>query len=453
MQLALRPFTTAGVALVGAGVIAVSPLAPPPATTTATPVATATVQLTASSFVDPIAYWDDVLELTNTNLSKILEAASTEPFPVLRQIVSNQTGYKNTIVTALSTTAHKLEGYFTSDAVGNFKSAITRAKELLAQGDLTGAYSQISGSITVLGTALYPMIPLLALPYEMVQNTANVLKAFTQQGSDYGITAKVAFGLLGAAQLAGRSTAITLQTIVDAAETGDPISIASAIVNSPAQLTDAFLNGPVVVLPNGNKVRGTGFLSLGSYQYGVNWNPISAMIYVPRAIAAAITPPSTAPVITAQLESSSALPGGSSTTEDTSMTQSAVTAESSSIPASGPSPTPAVSAPAERQQDAPGQDTTNAAVNVSSEAATDLSVSNKAERNRTGITASRPAKRLKASLQNTASRVEKGFKHLGSDIEKSGKKAGDRLSTAGKKRSASSKNNNTGSTTDSDNDD
>lgn len=59
MQLALRPFTTAGIALVGAGAIAVSPLAPPPvtATTVSNGISSAAVALTAtSSFVDPVTY-------------------------------------------------------------------------------------------------------------------------------------------------------------------------------------------------------------------------------------------------------------------------------------------------------------------------------------------------------------------------------------------------------------
>ncbi|MFV8170263.1 hypothetical protein [Mycolicibacterium peregrinum] len=111
MQLALRPFTTAGVALV-AGVIAVSPLAPPPvtATTVSNGISSAAVALTAtSSFVDPVTYWGDVLELAGTNLSTHLDRAIADPFPVLSQIAENQMGYANTIITALSTTSQRLD--------------------------------------------------------------------------------------------------------------------------------------------------------------------------------------------------------------------------------------------------------------------------------------------------------------------------------------------------------
>lgn len=113
MQLALRPFTTAGIALVGAGVIAVSPLAPPPVATSATTtMSAASVALTASSsFVDPIAYWGEVLELAGTNLSTHFEAAIADPFPVLGQVVENQVGYANTIITALSTTSQRLDAF------------------------------------------------------------------------------------------------------------------------------------------------------------------------------------------------------------------------------------------------------------------------------------------------------------------------------------------------------
>lgn len=421
MQLALRPFTTAGIALVGAGVIAVSPLAPPPVTT-ATHTSTASVALTASSsFVDPIAYWGDVLELTGTKLSAILNEASASPFPVLSQVIENQTRYANTIGTALATTAQKLEVYFTSDAIGDFKWATAQAWDLLAQGDVEGATSAISGSITRLGVAAYPMLPMLAIPYQMGQNAANILKALSQQGSDYGITAKVGFGLLGAAQQAAGAVANTVQTVIDAAETGDPISISSAIVNSPAHFTDTWLNGPVIVLPNGKKVRGAGFLNLSSYQYGLNWNPISALIFVPRAIAAAIAPPSTAPATTAQLDSSSAtgkvaLPVESPTAEKSSATHLAIAAEAPSTPATEPA--------------------TSAATNVSPQDTTELSDGTKTQPSDTGGIALRQGQKLKASLKTAAGQVDRSRNGVRSDIEKSVKKVTDRLSKVGKKKPA-----------------
>lgn len=422
MQLTLRPFTTAGIALVGAGVIAVSPLAPPPIMATHT--STASVSLTASSsFVDPIAYWGDVLELTGTKLSTILNEASASPFPILSQVIENQTRHANTIGTALATTAQKLEAYFTSDAIGDFKWATAQAWDLLAQGDVAGATSAISGSITRLGVAAYPMLPILAIPYQMGQNVANILKALSQQGSDYGITAKVGFGLLGAAQQAAGAVANTVQTVIDAAETGDPISIASAIVNSPAHFTDAWLNGPVIVLPNGNKVRGAGFLNLSSYQYGLNWNPISALIFVPRTIAAAITPPSTPPVTTAQLDSSSvasnaALPAGSSTAEDASAPHLAVAAEPSSTPAPDPSPA------------------TSATTSVISQDTTELSDGTKNEPSEAGAIALHQGHKLKASLKTAAGQADKGRNGVRNDLDKTIKKVTDRLSKVGKKKQA-----------------
>ncbi|OBK11574.1 hypothetical protein A5637_02435 [Mycolicibacterium fortuitum] len=262
---------------------------------------------------------------------------------------------------------------------------------------------------------------MLAIPYEMGQNAVNILKALSQQGSDYGITAKVGFGLLGAAQQAAGALANTVQTVIDAAETGDPISIASAIVNSPAHFTDTWLNGPVIVLPNGKKVRGAGFLNLSSYQYGLNWNPISALIFVPRAIAAAITPPPTAPVTTAQLDSPSAtikvaLPAGSSTAEDASAAHLAVAAEPSSAPATEPD--------------------TPAAASVSPQDTTELSDGTKTEPREIGAIALRQGHKLKASLKTAAGQADKGRNGVRSDLDKTIKKVTDRLSKVGKKTQA-----------------
>lgn len=89
MQLVTRPLVTAGVALVGAGVVAATPvIAPPPGLpdlqTRAVKLATAT---------DPITAWEDVLQTATTNATAIFDDWSSAPFPVLQQVLVNQAGY------------------------------------------------------------------------------------------------------------------------------------------------------------------------------------------------------------------------------------------------------------------------------------------------------------------------------------------------------------------------
>ena len=90
MQTALRPYTTAGVALLGAGVIAIPPIAPRMPDITDIERALP-VHLTAA--VDPITQWTDVLNQANANFTTIANNFLAKPFPVLQQVIANQIGY------------------------------------------------------------------------------------------------------------------------------------------------------------------------------------------------------------------------------------------------------------------------------------------------------------------------------------------------------------------------
>ncbi len=89
MQSAMRPpYVTAGVALVGASVIAVTPIAahPPNLPQTHMP----QVQLTASSIDNPINVFKPVLEDAGSWLNQTVHTVLADPLPILRQIVNNQ---------------------------------------------------------------------------------------------------------------------------------------------------------------------------------------------------------------------------------------------------------------------------------------------------------------------------------------------------------------------------
>ena len=316
MQLTLRPYITAGVAIAGASVIAATPITPTP-TQLASEVraiqsSSAPVELTAltdaldtSSWVDPIAYWGEVFELAGTNLSILAEAASANPFPVLSQVIENQTGYANIIGTSVSTSANRVYTYLTDDAdtLGSFQSNIKQAQLSLERGDVERASTWINASISGLFGRLQPMLDVMAIPYQIGQNVTNVLKAMTSQSLfDPGIIGYVGFGALNTITLAVTTVGRAAQTLNDAAEDGDPVALLSAIVNTPAKLTDEFLNGPLYKIGN-RLIRGAGFLTLAN-ENEIAWNPLSAVINLPGAIAAAITPPADR---AAELESASAV--------------------------------------------------------------------------------------------------------------------------------------------------
>jgi hypothetical protein len=87
MQAALRPYVTAGVALVGASVIAVTPVTVPP---TAIEVRDTAVQL--SALTNPIDIFRPVFEQALENAQTVGQAIAANPAPILEQILANQLG-------------------------------------------------------------------------------------------------------------------------------------------------------------------------------------------------------------------------------------------------------------------------------------------------------------------------------------------------------------------------
>lgn len=247
MHTALRPFSTAAIALTAASVVAVAPITAPLPEAQPPTISSASVQLTASSFVDPVTRWGEVLTTTQTNLQRIVDAASANPFPVLNQIIANQTRYANTIGTALSSGADGLYKFATGTGAGDLPALVATAQDALAHGDAKGAAQQISYALTGLGFALFPTLPILSIPGQITQNIANVAMLIAAQGLNTGIIGKPAFGLLSLAQTSIGVTGAIAQSLVDAATAGDPVAAVSTIVNAPADFTDAMLNGQLII--------------------------------------------------------------------------------------------------------------------------------------------------------------------------------------------------------------
>lgn len=91
-DLANRPWVTAGVALTAASMVAVAPIAVP----TLPEVHVPEIQL--SSSFDPITPWLDVFSDAGDNIQHLFEAWASAPFPVYQQVAVNQIGYLETIL-------------------------------------------------------------------------------------------------------------------------------------------------------------------------------------------------------------------------------------------------------------------------------------------------------------------------------------------------------------------
>ena len=134
MRLALRPYMTAGVALVGAGVIAVTPVtAPPPA------IQTHAVQLSGTAIDDPIAVFSPVFERVDTLVQQAIQAQIDNPFPIVNGLIGKAMS-DGQLLGGVATVV----GQQVSTVAANFPAAMGRAAQRAATGDFTGAVGEFT---------------------------------------------------------------------------------------------------------------------------------------------------------------------------------------------------------------------------------------------------------------------------------------------------------------------
>lgn len=267
MQLAARSYLTAGVALVGAGAIAVSPLAPPApdVQVPAIDASSAAVNLTAAA--NPLQLWADVIGATVENLGGLGEQFSADPAPILRQIIANQLHSANILATSTQKLAEGLALALDPNYFMSFPAALKQSFDLIAAGDLQGGLSTLPTSILMLGLPLLDFVgnqwapgawSVIAQPFT---NLANLVTKLPE-----GTPALLLNGLISPLAATAAASGYTLENLVSAATDGDAIGFVSALVNSPATITGALLNG--FEIDNGDGMPPTVFTGLLNPQDG-----------------------------------------------------------------------------------------------------------------------------------------------------------------------------------------
>ena len=312
MQLALRPYATAGVALVGASVIAVSPV-------TVTPTAVQEVRDEAvhlSALVNPIDVFRPIIETALENAQTVGGQIADNPAPILMQVIANQLAsignigdglaaqigvipelpalLGDTLASQLGTVGNLalLGQTFIENAVavltgsgpGSLQEQIQGAIDLINQGE----FGQAFGNLAVL-----PLLPLLGNGLENIFLLPQLIQALQQPFADAAELFPIAAGPLGNVQnaigvfgdinavlplglgalLAVNGAAVgagdTLGGLINAVQNGDPEAAFNAIVNGAAATTTALLTGAL------------------DPQFGL----VAGLQGIREAIAEAITPP------------------------------------------------------------------------------------------------------------------------------------------------------------------
>ncbi len=265
---ALRPYVTSGIALVGASVIAVSPIAPPlPAIHLPNPVQVAK-EVELAAFVNPITTLVDVIQTAINNVSTTGGQVLADPFPVLQQLGVNGLGYANTLGTAA-------QGIATAITSSTLPASLQTAFGQLTAGDVAGAVTTFNNALTTAGLGLViPLVPVLAIPTAMAQNLLNVVTATS------GLPLSLGLSLLSTVEGTVFQVGSSVQAVVDAVRAGDGVTALSALLNGPAEIAGAFLNG----------VPSQGFVGILSPEDGLA-NLMA--VGVPQQIAQALAPAAT----------------------------------------------------------------------------------------------------------------------------------------------------------------
>jgi hypothetical protein len=304
MHVAARSYLATGVALVGAGAIAVSPVAPPmPDLPDVRVPGISSAAVGLSALANPITVWADVVAAAVENSTSLGGALLDNPAPILRQIVSNQLGYADTLVGAGRDVIDAVVSYYTPGNPAGLSGELERAFEQLEAGDIATAFATLAEAL-VLAPILGAGIPLLLsgvldIPSGIAQNFADAVAALTNPGNALGLITGAVGPIMGAINAFGG----TAQEVAVAFGDGELIDAATALVNLPAVLTGAVLNG----YENEAGTFFPGLLSYDSSPFAINGGILQAVfITIPRAIAAALgATTATAKVATDEVSSTS----------------------------------------------------------------------------------------------------------------------------------------------------
>ncbi|WP_454791160.1 hypothetical protein [Mycolicibacterium lutetiense] len=236
MHVNVRSHLTAGVALAGAGIIAVTPVTPvtPALRDIQVPaVHTADVQLAA--LLNPFEVFAPIVEQTMANSQVIGQKIFENPMPILQALVLNQLDSAGTLA-GLGTDVAQALAAVTLSVPGNLQTAIGQ----LQAGNIDQALRTIENGF------ISPFIPLVMAD---LPKLVNVLKKPLVDAQVLIENAPISY-LVGAGfPILNTFYAVQTQIIngitgvADALSTGNPEKIANAITTGAANFTQELING------------------------------------------------------------------------------------------------------------------------------------------------------------------------------------------------------------------
>lgn len=234
MKTSVRSHLTAGLAVVGAGAIALTPVSPvmQSAGLSAHRVDALAVQL--SSSIDPITPWVNTIVGAIDNIGGLASEALGNPFPILQQVIGNQLTYLGELPD-IGTILGQVFGN-----VGNFVGAPFVETPLAINpadsGETTGAIAGPIDHFTFYVLTVSEGNIGLLTPAQIAQ-IKPIFDLLTMPATG------VALGLAGPVIAPVLALVDSVGAIVSALGSADIIGAINELINIPANLTNAFLNG------------------------------------------------------------------------------------------------------------------------------------------------------------------------------------------------------------------
>ncbi|RZT12352.1 hypothetical protein EV589_5520 [Mycobacterium sp. BK558] len=291
MHVAVRPPLATAVALVGAGAIALSPIQPPLPDVAAVRVSEAAVHLVAQP--NPLALWSEVIAGAIQNAGGLGQEVLSDPVPVLRQLLKNQFGYLGTVGDAGKGIIEGLAEYVSPDNPFGLQAGIRDAVAQIKAGQIAAGFATLTSTIIagplVVGVGL-PLLTsgLLQVPVKIAQNVAAAVGALFDNTNIVPLLTAAISPIIAPINAFGES----VQDVVQALGAGHLLDALTAVINVPARLVGAVLNGYTDV----NGTFAPGLLSVSDNPFNAGLLQ-SVFVNLPRAIAAALgaeTPATTA---------------------------------------------------------------------------------------------------------------------------------------------------------------
>lgn len=246
-------FLAAGVAVVGAGALAVTPVSP----VVDVQVQNRAVALTASAnptySSDTAAVYGNLFNQTAGNFANLFQTFAADPFPILSQVLANQWAYGEKIVGGFVGIPGAIDSWWNGN---NGRPLFEQAAAHFRAGEFADGWDRLNRSFVYalnvgspFYSAFWSQAPSqrnpegnMGIPEQMATNFQQIVQTVFDRSS---IVNEITKSVLGPFLGLGFEFALLADAVTGALKEGDGQAAFTALVNAPGVMLNTFLNGYV----------------------------------------------------------------------------------------------------------------------------------------------------------------------------------------------------------------